>query len=481
MDKMARRSNFRMFDRTPFLSGFRSLLFGRRPVLAEEKILRERAATDQLCATQLRTLFGRWLPLELLHAKNQSGVNSRHSVFTPAVTFWAFLGQVLDPGSSCEKALSRVQALCALQGRALPSSATGAYCTARARLSVRWLCRLCAHVAGGLMGAGGEGRLLVADGTGVSLPDTPALQARYPQPGAQKPGCGFPHMKLLGLFDLRSGAWLATIHSHLRVHDLPLLRRLFHRLRRGDTLIVDRAFCGWFDLARLRAKGVDLVVRLHQARRADFRTGSRLGRGDHTVAWPKPVRPAWMDEATHAALPALLLVREVRSRRERKGFRTTALVLVTTLLDASAHPSEAIADLYSRRWRVELFFDDLKTTLQMDRLRTKSPGMVQRELLLHMIAYNLLRRLIARSGGGSARASFKGTVDRLQTWSWVIWSAPTVRAALRGLRHLLTTIAAAEVPHRPGRREPRAVKRRPKSYQLLTRPRLLFHEVPHRA
>ena len=198
------------------------------------------------------------------------------------------------------------------------------------------------------------------------------------------------------------------------------MRRLFHRLRRGDTLIVDRAFCSWFDIARLRAKGVDLVVRLHQARRADFRTGSRLGRSDHTIAWPTPVRPRAMDERTDAALPAFLLVREVRSRRERQGFRTTALILGTTLLDASTHPREAIADLYARRWRVErfrqaqgpepaegLFLDDLKTTLQMDRLRTKSPAMVQRELLLHMIAYNLLRRLIARSGGDPARASFK--------------------------------------------------------------------------
>ncbi len=304
-------------------------------------------------------------------------------------------------------------------------------------------------------------------------------------------------MKLLGLFDLRSGAWLATIHSHLRVHDLPLLRRLFHRLRRDDTRIVDRAFCSWFDLARLREKGVDLVVRLHQARRADFRTGSRLGRDEHIIAWPKPARPRWMDERTHAALPAFLLVREVRSRREQPGFRTTALILVTTLLDARTHSREASADLSARRWRVELFCDDLKTTeaaahgtsggrllgepLQMDRLRTKSPAMVQCELLLHMIADNLLRRPIARSGGDTARLSFKGPVDRLQTWSWVIWSAPTARHADRCVKHLLETIAAAEVPHRPGRREPRAVKRRPKSYQLLTRPRHLFHEVPHRA
>ena len=309
---MGRWNSFRMFNRPPFLSGFRSLLFGRRPVSAEEKILRERAATDRLCATQLRTLFGRWLPLALLHAKKKSGVNSRHSVFTPAVTFWAFLGQVVDPGSSCEKALSRVQALGALQGRALPSSATGADCTARARLSVRWLGRLCAQVAGGLMGAGGEGRLLVADGTGVSLPDTAALRARHPQPGAQKPGCGFPHLKRLGLFDLRSGAWLATIHSHLRVHDLPLLRRLFHRLRRGDTLLVDRAFCGWFDLARLQAKGVDLVVRLHQARRAVLRCDAatsapaRVSGATTTPSpGPNPCGPArWMSALTPRCPPA---------------------------------------------------------------------------------------------------------------------------------------------------------------------------------
>ena len=171
----------------------------------------------------------------------------------------------------------------------------------------------------------------------------------------------------------------------------------------------------------------------------------------------------------------------MRSRREEKGFRTTTLILVTTLLDPATHPREASADLYARRWRVELFFDDIKTTLQMDRLRTKSPAMFQRELLLHMIAYNLLRRLIARSGGEAARTSFKGSVDRLQTWTWVIWSAPTARQAIRCVKHLLETIAAAEVPLRPGRREPRAVKRRPQSYQLLTRPRHLFHEVPHRA
>ena len=470
-----------MFNRTPFLSGLRSLLFGRRPVSAEAKILRERAATDRLCATQLRTLFGRWLPLELLHARNQSGVNSRHSVFTPAVTFWAFLGQVLDPGSSCEKALSRVQALCALQGRALPSSATGAYCTARARLSVRWLCRLCAHVAGGLMGAGGEGHLLVADGTGVSLPHTAALQARHPQPGAQKPGCGFPHMKLLGLFDLRSGAWLATIHSHLRVHDLPLLRRLFHRLRRGDTLIVDRAFCSWFDLARLRAKGVDLVVRLHPARRADFRTGSRLGRGDHTVAWPKPVRPAWMDARTYAALPALLLVREVRSRRERKGFRTTALVLVTTLLDVATHPSgshrRSLRPALARRTLFRRPQDHpangppahqkprhgaARTPPAHDCLQSPAPP--------HRPERRRARtRQLQRHRRSPANLDL-GDLERPHCPR-----GPPLPAAA------MATIAEAEVPHRPGRREPRAVKRRPQSYQLLTRPRHLFHEVPHRA
>ena len=174
-------------------------------------------------------------------------------------------------------------------------------------------------------------------------------------------------------------------------------------------------------------------------------------------------------------------MREVRRSLECKGARTSALVLVSTLLDATGHSADELAALYARRWRVELNFDDLKTTLHMEMLRTKSPAMICRELLMHMIAYNLLRALMARAAMSVEKASFKGTVDRLSTWTWAIWLAPTQRQARELTAQMLQSIAADEVPHRPNRQEPRAVKRRPKPYALLNAPRNSMKEIPHRS
>jgi hypothetical protein len=470
-----------MRHNSPLFNGFHKLFGGRKPLAALQKLLRARRQVDVLCSTQLKSLFGPFLPEELLHRKNRKGAGSRERVFSRAVTFWAFLGQVLDPASSCRMAVARVQALFALKGLTRPGEHTGAYCEARLRLPVRWLMDLLEHITARLTQEhGGEGRLLVADGTTATLPDTPALQKRYPQADGQKPGCGFPLMKLLGLFDLRSGAWLATTHSSRKFHDAPLWRRLFWRLRPGDTVIVDRAFCGYFDLARLIARGVQVVVRLHQARKSDFRRGTRLGHRDHVVAWLKPQRPHWMSPREYDAMPAQITVREVHHQIAQKAQRTRELILVTTLLSAKKHPKAQVAELYARRWRVELCFDDLKTTMHMEMLRTKSPAAVCRELLMHMIAYNLLRAVIARAEVPAERASFKGTVDRLHTWSWPIWLAPSQREARSRVDDLLASIACDLVPERPGRREPRAVKRRPKPHALLNAPRHLYKEIPHR-
>jgi hypothetical protein len=470
-----------MLHKTPFLNGLHKLLGGRKPLAALEKLLKARREVDVLCSTQLQSLFGAFLPERLLHHKNAKGAGSRKRIFSPAVTFWAFLGQVLDPGSSCRKAVARVQTLFALKGLKRPGEHTGAYCEARLRLPVRWLMSILEHVTTRLMqGHGGQGRLLVVDGTTVAMPDSPALQARYPQPQAQKPGCGFPLMKLLALFDLRSGAWLATTHSTRKFHDARLWRRLFWRLGRGDTVIVDRAFCGYFDLARLIARGVQVVVRLHQRRKTDFRRGRRLGHRDHLVVWPKPQRPDWMSVREYATMPGQITVREMHHQVAEKAHRTRELILVTTMLDARAHPKAQVTALYARRWRVELCFDDLKTTMHMEMLRTRSPASLCRELLMHMIAYNLLRAVISQAAVSPERASFKGTVDRLHTWSWVIWLAPTRREARARVEELLASIAADHVPERPGRREPRAVKRRPKPHALLNAPRHCIIEIPHR-
>jgi hypothetical protein len=345
-----------MREKSPYFSGFHKLLGGRKALSTLQKLLNTRSQIDALCAAQLKSLFGPFLPGSLLFHKSARGTGSRERIFSSAVTFWAFLGQVLDPASSCRMAVARVQALFALKGLKRPAEHTGAYCEARLRLPLRWLMKILEHVTARLMDSH-QGRLLVVDGTTVALPDTPALQKRYPQAGGQKPGCGFPLMKLLGLFDLRSGAWLATTHSSRKFHDARLWRRLFWRLRAGDTIIVDRAFCGYFDLARLLMRGVQVVVRLHQRRKSDFRKGRRLGPRDHLVVWLKPQRPDWMSLREYAAMPEQITVREMHHQIAQKAHRTRELMLVTTLLDATAHSKAHVAALYARRWRVELCFD----------------------------------------------------------------------------------------------------------------------------
>lgn len=470
-----------MLKKSPFFPGFSRRLFGRPPVSELSKIARQRSAIDQLCLTQLCELFGAFLPAHLLEFKTAQGANSRRRLFTPVVTMWAFLGQVLDPGSSCRKAVSNLQALFAARGMDMPSGETTAYCKARSRLPVRMLRRVIEHITGMLSASGSGGRTLVVDGSAVTMPDTPENQIKYPQHGTQKPGCGFPIMKIVGLFCLESGAWIACAKSHFRIHESRLFRRLFHYLRRGDTIVTDRGFCSFWSIVELCMNGVDVVMRNHQMRKSDFRTGKRLSKNDHVVVWERPQRAKWMSKRLYAAMPKELVLREIRLKAERKGFRTQEIILVTSFLDPEQKSKEELGNLFLKRWRVELYFDDIKTTMGMDVLRTKSPELICRELLMHMIAYNLIRALALRSGAEPNRASFKGIVDRAKVWSWIIWAAPTRKKASTLATDLLDTIAEDLVPERPGRREPRAVKRRPKPFQYLTKHRKIMIEIPHRS
>jgi hypothetical protein len=471
-----------MLKNSLFFPGFNRRLFGRPPVSELDKIARQRGAIDRLCLAQLCELFGAFLPAHLLEFRKEKGANSRRRVFTPAVTMWRFLGQVLDPGSSCRKAVANLQALFAGRGMKMPSGESTAYCQARSRLPVRMLRRVLEHVTDMLSASGSKsGRTLVVDGTAVTMPDTPENQRKYPQHGPQKPGCGFPIMKIVGLFCLESGAWIACAKSHFKVHESRLFRRLFHYLRRGDTIVTDRGFCSFWAIADLGARGVDIVMRNHQRRKSDFRTGVRLGKDEHLVTWEKPQRAKWMSKKLYAAMPEQLVLRETRLKAERKGFRTQTIIVVSSFLDTEQKSREELAKLFLYRWRVELYFDDIKTTMGMDVLRTKSPELICRELLMHMIAYNLIRALALRSGIDPNRASFKGIVDRVNVWSWVLWAAPTRKKASSLAVALFETIADDPVTERPGRREPRAVKRRPKPHQYLTKHRKEMIEIPHRS
>ena len=473
---------------TPFFAAFKSLLFGKPRLSEIEKLLRDQALPHSL--SQYEEAFGEFIPSALLAPEP----NTRTRHYPAVVTFWAFLAQVLERGSACRDAVLRVAAWAKMQSpKAAPASTkTGAYCTARARLLDTTLEKIGTHLANRLLGGVTEAELWcgrhvkIVDGTTASMQDTAPSQAVWPQPRSQKPGCGFPLVKLAGLVSLPSGALLKLAEGNRRQHEVTLARMLWHSLERKDVLLADRGFCSYADLHAITLQGADAVVRLHQARPADFRKGRRLGPNDRLVTWTKPPKgPKGMTAEEFAALPATLTLRMVRYRVSASGFRTEEVILVTTLLDPAAFPVEALAELYFQRWGVELHFREIKTLLGMDVLRCLTPAMVRKEIAMHRIAYNLVRLLMQQAAHihhvSLARISFKGALDSLHHFADAIHALEgRPRRQEEMLEELLRTIASDLLPARPGRSEPRARKRRAKNYHLLTSPRRQMHVPAHR-
>jgi hypothetical protein len=323
-------------------------------------------------------------------------------------------------------------------------------------------------------------RVYVYDGSSVSMPDTPENQFAYPQPVVQKPGLGFPLARIAAVFSLACGAVLdlgICRYAGKGQSELGLLRTLWDLFRPGDVLLADRLMCAWTEMVMLQQRGVDCVCRLTSHRSADFRRGQRLGTGDHIVKWLKPRKPRSIDAATYAALPEFLMVRECRVRVEQPGLRVQTLVGATTLLDAGAFTKDDLTTLYRARWHAELDLRSLKQTLQMDVLRCKTPELVRKELWTHILAYNLIRTIMAqaaRQHGIEPRSiSFKGAVQTLEAFQPVIAlqaeDDPDFRATV--YEQLLDAIASHRVADRPDRVEPRRKKRRPKPYDRLMKPR----------
>lgn len=474
---------------TPFFKAFGPLLFGR----PARRALAKMARMDSLA--ELYELFGHLLPERLL-APTRAGVGSRQRLCSTQVTFWAFVAQILSPGTACREIVRRVEAWWQEQGDGQPgpNTSTSAYCQARARLDPATLelirAELCWSLERNVLTdeRGLAGRpVKIVDGTCLSLPDTADNQALWPQPSGQQSGCGFPVLKLVGLFSLASGALLASQSGNLHVHESTLFRSLWEKLRAGDIVLADRAFCSYAALAALQTqRGVDSVMRLHQKRPVDFRRGRPLGPEDRLVTWQKPApRTESWSPSEFAALPPSLSLRMIRLRVTTPGCRTQSVVLVTTLLDPVAYPAEALRALYGQRWQVEGHFAQIKTSLGMDVLRCKSPELIEREVCMHQIAYNLVRSLMQRAAHGHhvalTRLSFKGTLDTLRHWSSLIAAAgKTPRQQQKLIAQMLALIAGDPVPERPGRNEPRARKRRGKNYQLLTKPRHKMGRLPRR-
>ena len=337
------------------------------------------------------------------------------NIYTPALTLWAFLSQVLHAREmrSCSAAVARVIVLLVALGKDPCSDNTGAYCRARAKLPAAIIRRLTTDGADGC-----EQRLPTAwlwkgrhvhlvDGSTVSMPDTPANQAAFPQADTQAEGVGFPIARIVVLLSLATAMvkdMAMGPYAGKETGETALLRELLTRLQPGDILLGDRYYCSYFMVALLQELGIDFVVRLHQCRDFDFRRGQRLGAGDHVVRWIKPDKPTWMDAATYARMPASIQVREVLVHVHQPGFRTESLVVVTSLTDAEQITKDDIAELYRQRWLAELDLRAIKVTMGMDVLRCQSPDMVRREIWTCLLAYNLIRQTMLEAALQSERS-----------------------------------------------------------------------------
>jgi hypothetical protein len=411
------------------------------------------------------------------------GVSYNRSIYTPCVTLWTFLSQVLDPDHSCRAAVARVIVWLAIHGRGPCSEQTGTYCDARLRLPLEVIVRLVRRTGREIeRGAAADWlwkgrRVLLVDGTTASMPDTPRNQATFPQPNSQAPGIGFPVVRMVAIIALATGVVLDLAtgpYSGKETGETALLRALWGRREPGEIVLGDRVYASFFGIAGLAGRGLDGLFRMHQRRKYDFRRGRRLGVEDHVVTWTKPERPDWLDEAAYEAIPAELTVRELRFRVMQPGFRVDELVLVTTLTDEAEYGKEELADLFLRRRNIELDFRSIKCSLKMDVLRCQSPEMVEKEIWMHLLAYNLIRGVMAEAARAHDRTprqvSFTGAWQTLKAFHpWLVEACPEEQDRL--FAAMLKAIAGHRVGDRPGRSEPRATKRRPKKLKYLNEPR----------
>lgn len=466
--------------KTAFFPPWRSFLAPMRPPLKNATAPLQRATL-----AQIELSLARALPADLLE-KPARGKHSRDRVFGLARTFWCWIWQLFQGNTSCREVVRQMQALLSLLEQPPIDEDCSAYCQARQALSLGLLekafnasflsAQKLAPVCTLLQGR----PIKITDASSVRMADTPENRAEFPPSRNQFSKPSFPIMKFLALFSLASGSLLARATSSLKVSEGRLLTTLRQHIQPGDILAGDRAYGIFVMLHWTCSLGADLVARLNtRSRRVDFRKASKkLGPRDALFLWRKPKVPSkLLSPEEWAQVPPTMLVRIIDLRVARPGFRTRQLTLVTTLLDSSLYPAEEIAEVYFKRWRLEMCLDDLKTTLQMEKLSCRAPAMAQKELLVFLIAHNFIRWIMGHAAKEGEvpleRLSFKGTLDAFRQWSIALVQVrgPNKLPKQRRLwRELLQTLAADLVPERPERQEPRAVKKRCK-YPPLTKPR----------
>ncbi|MCD4848355.1 MAG: IS4 family transposase [Candidatus Aegiribacteria sp.] len=402
-----------------------------------------------------------------------------------------FLFQVLSTDGSCREAVRQFLVWIAMEN-CTASQNTSAYTKARQRLRLPDL----EEVNDSLIEQLNDMRqpedlwmgrdVKVFDGSSLSMPDTEELQVLYPQPKSQKKGCGFSTMRIMAAFSLATGALITLTRSALSIGENTLFRNMWDILNPGDVVLADRYFCNYTNFFYLEQHYVDCVMRNHQRRTVGLDLIETISKNDRIIAWHKnSTCPKWLEKEEWIKLPNRLIVREITITVKRQGFRTKKIILATTLLDPILYPAADIAALYLQRWNAELYLRDIKVSMGMNPLRCKSPGMVHKELQMYVIAYNLIRIIMfeaAQLDGISWRIlSFKGTIATIIHWTPIMLISSSAQAE-QLYRLMLSYIARDKLPQRPGRREPRAIKRRQgRGYSLLTKPRTQFSELSHKS
>jgi hypothetical protein len=421
----------------------------------------------------------------IIAALEQAGIDFRKRIFTPMVTLWAFLSQEVAGGTSCQDAVSRVLAERVARGQKPCSPDTNSYCQARRRLPEAVIANLTRQTGRELHRDALEewrwnGRSVkIVDGSTITMADTPENQAEFPQSKTQKPGLGFPILRFVAVLSLSVGTVLECALGACRgkkTGEQSLFRQIWGTFVSGDILVGDRLYDNYRDVVLLKRDGVDCVFGKNSSRHCDFRRGRKLGKHDHIVVWQKPQYHAsrFKSREEWKSLPETVEMREVRTIVRRKGFRTRTVVIVTTLLDAEQYSARELTDLFAERWHCELDLRSIKKALGMDHLRCKTPEMVRKELWTHLLAYNLIRVRMAQAaalhGRLPRRLSFTAAQNHIHNFAPYL-STTTGAKRCRLEAELLRAIAACRLDNRPGRKEPRAIKKRNQKYSYLTKPR----------
>ena len=415
---------------------------------------------------------------------NLFGINQ---IYSTVVVLWSFLSQVLRDGkeASCQAAVARVTVFEQQQGGGVPTSDTGNYCKARNKLSEAALRDLSCEIAAAVEDKADEKWLWkgmhakLVDGFTFTMPDTSENRAEYPPPKSQKKGVALPIARAVAILSLATACLLDLAvgpYSGKETGETALFRELLKSLRVGDLAVMDRCYCSFMMIAALLQQGVQTCARMHQKRHVDFRRGRRLGKYDHIIIWTRPQRPEWMDQTTYDRIPETLELRETRYNVVEPGFRTETVTIATTLLDVETYSKEDIAQLYGFRWNAELDIRAIKQSLNLVHVRCKSPEMVRKELWTTILGYNLIRTTAAAAAilhdKQPRQISFTATCQYiLATWMTHSGHLHSTRQTETECLQLLKHIAECEVANRPGRFEPRVIKRRRHHYKLMQEPR----------